>query len=244
MSQFSSQIHIVVAEDDALTRTLITRILTSQGFIVKEAALAGDAYKAVDEHVKLILVDIGLPDFDGQNLVQRLRRRYPKERLKICFATSVTDKETIKRSLEIGGDDYMVKPIDKDVLLQKVTKLLGQQTQQFAWVGADCSASILESPVQPDLKVVRVSETGLMLKSSARIVVSSAIRIDCPTLSQAIGSPLNNTVQKVTVCDKQGGNYFISTEFVGLTEGMAQPLRGISIRGQFLKDPQAVKNAS
>jgi len=244
MSKFNEPIHIVVAEVDALTRTLTSRILTSSGFIIKEASIAEDAYKAIDRQVKLILVDIGLPNFNGMELTKRLRRRYPKECLKICLATALTDKDTIAKCVDLGGDDFMVKPIDKDILLQKVTKLLGQESEHCSWVVAECAATVLDSAVQPDLKVVRVSESGLMLKSSARIVLNSAIRIQSPALSHALGCPIENVIQKVTICEKQSGTYFICTEFVGLTEDIAQPLRGVSARGQFIKEATAIKVAS
>ena len=234
---------VLIVEDDERTRTLMSRIIASAGFEVKEAALAADGFKAVDETIHLVIVDIGLPDYDGQNLVSRLRRRFDKTRLKICFASSLNEKEAVRKSLEVGGDDYIVKPIDKDLLLQKVTKLLGQATPQFAWVGVECAAEMLESSVLPDLRVVRLSESGLLIKSSSRFLVDTHIKLDCPGLTAAIQQPFHEVIHRVTSCERIGKSYFVATEFVGLSEIYVQPLRGLAIRGKIITDTNTAKAA-
>ena len=228
---------ILIVEDDDTTRALMSRIIASAGFRVKEAALAADGFKAVDNSIDLVIVDIALPDYDGQNLVTRLRRRYDKKRLKICFASGLNGKEAVEKSLQVGGDDYIVKPIDKDHLLQKVTKLLGQSTPEYAWVATDCSAEMSESSVLPDIKIVRLSESGLLLKSSSRFLVTAHIKIQCPALTEAIHLPFHEVNHRVTSCNRIGKSYFIATEFVGLTETFLQPIRGLAIRGKIITDP-------
>lgn len=227
---------VLIVEDDAMTRSVMKRVISMAGFRVKEAALASDGFKSVDEDVHLVLVDIGLPDYDGQNLAVRLRRRFSKERLKICFVSSLQGKDSVQKCLDVGGDDYIIKPIDKDILLQKVTKLLGQSTPQFAWVGADCHAEILDSSILPDLKVVRLSESGMLIKSSSRFQAGAHFKLDCPGLTSAIKLPFNEVVHRVKSCERIGHSIFISSDFVGLTEKYVNSLRQLAIRGTIITD--------
>ena len=190
------------------------------------------------------MIDIGLPDANGLDLVTQLRKRFDKKRLKICFVSSQNERETITKGLAIGGDDYLIKPIDAELLLHKVTKLMGQLTSQFAWVGADLSASLSASNVIPEMTIVRVSEVGLLIKANVRFVIGAHIQIDSASLSGEIGQPIEEIVQRVTSCERvKRSVFFVGTEFVGLTEQLKQPLRSLAIRGRYLSDGATEKKA-
>ncbi len=228
---------ILVVEDNEVTQKVMSQFLIAQGFIVKVAGTASEATKAIDGEINLALVDIGLPDFDGQNLVTRLRRYYNKKRLKICFVSSLNEKETIKKSLEIGGDDYLIKPVDHVILLHKITKLLGDSDAKFAWVGIDCAAEIVNSDIMPEMRVLRIGETGVFFRSSALFKIGVHIKVDCPKLTKEIGHPFGEIIHRVTSCEKlKESNYFVGTEFVGISEKLLQPIRSLSIRGKFSHD--------
>ncbi len=237
MSFLNKVYGILIVEDDKVTRTIMSKFLESQGFAVKSESTAGEAFKAIDGDIDLVIVDIGLPDFDGQHLVVRIRRRFDKNRLKICFVSSSKEEESIRKSIAVGGDDYLIKPVEKDLLIHKVTKLLGNLSSQFAWVGAECSAKILNSDILPELKVLRINELGLFIKSSAEMVVGAHIKVTCNTLSKAIELSIDDVIQRVVSCEKiRDALYYVTTEFVGITEKLAQPLRALAVRGKFLTD--------
>jgi DNA-binding response OmpR family regulator len=230
----AKQYGVLIVEDDRATRTLIKRTLTKIGMLVREAELASQGFKAVDADIHLALVDIGLPDYDGIDLAYRLRRRFDKQRLKICFISSSKYKNDIMNSINAGGDDYIVKPIDTDLLAQKVTSLLGKAPDKFAWAGAKCPAELLETQIMPDLEILRISETGILLRSSARFKENSHLKLACQKMSAAIELPFEEIIHRVSSCVGVSGEYFVSTEFVGLSEQFAQPIRSLAIRGIFV----------
>ena len=72
----------------------------------------------------LFILDIDMPSIDGFALAEAIREEKKHKATPIIFLTSTASKEYVKKALETGGNDYIVKPIDHMVLLNRVQKLL------------------------------------------------------------------------------------------------------------------------
>ncbi len=100
---------ILVVEDDALVADAMHRGLTRSGFAVDRVANAEFAEVAMQqEHFDLLLVDLGLPGIDGFELVRRVRRA--GNSLPVLIVTARDGLADRVNALDIGGDDYLVKP--------------------------------------------------------------------------------------------------------------------------------------
>ncbi len=100
---------ILVVEDDALVADAMRRGLVQAGFAVDHLSTAELAETAVTrEHFDLALVDLGLPGIDGFELVQRLRRS--GNRLPVLIVTARDALADRVNALDLGADDYLVKP--------------------------------------------------------------------------------------------------------------------------------------
>lgn len=231
-----TQYGVLIVEDDRTTRHILAQTLQDCGYTVKQTGLASEALSLIDSSVHLAIIDIGLPDFDGQNLATRIRRRFKKERLPICFISSQRSPDCVRTSIASGGDDHIVKPIDKVILLNKLTKLLGQRNPRFAWISADCPAELVSSDVLPIMKLVRVSETGLVLMSSAGFKEGAFIEVESAALSAALEFPLSKFVQRVTACERVRNRFAVRSEFVGLSDEQYQSIRRVTVRGIALGD--------
>jgi DNA-binding response OmpR family regulator len=100
---------ILVVEDDALVADAMLRGLTQSGFAVDRVASAEMAEAAMQrEHFDLLLVDLGLPGIDGFDLVRRVRRG--GNNLPVLIVTARDGLADRVNALDIGGDDYLVKP--------------------------------------------------------------------------------------------------------------------------------------
>ncbi|HOW64201.1 MAG TPA: response regulator transcription factor [Candidatus Paceibacterota bacterium] len=117
---------LVVEDDVSLAKNLIQGFAES-GFEVVHASTVAIAKKRLEEPVDLVVLDLGLPDGDGLDLIQVLRERAPEAPMIITTARGELDHRL--RGLEGGADDYLVKPYAFVELLARVRALL-RRTQQ------------------------------------------------------------------------------------------------------------------
>ena len=116
---------ILVVDDEPHIRTLLRATLVRAGYDVVEAASGREATnaRAIDKP-DLILLDLGLPDRDGLELVALLRGD-PSPRLIVVSAREETEQKVA--ALDLGADDYVTKPFDTDELLARVRAALRQR---------------------------------------------------------------------------------------------------------------------
>lgn len=113
---------ILVIDDEPQIRRFLRISLVSQGFVVYEAANGREGLElAVKEAPDLVLLDLGLPDMDGQAVLDRLRARSQMP----IIVVSVRGQEGEKvRALDHGANDYVTKPFGIQELLARIRALL------------------------------------------------------------------------------------------------------------------------
>ncbi|MBR3569917.1 MAG: response regulator transcription factor [Oscillibacter sp.] len=113
---------ILVAEDDYNIANLIHMYLVKEGF---ETRIAPDGARAIAEFLKktpdLIVLDIMLPAMDGWEVCERVRKT---SRVPIIMLTSKSEVRDRIRGLEIGADDYVVKPFEMKELIARINAVL------------------------------------------------------------------------------------------------------------------------
>jgi DNA-binding response OmpR family regulator len=114
---------ILVADDHANIRNLMATYLVRAGYQVHRAADGEDALEILDHaHIDLLIVDVMMPRLDGYGLTRALRDAgYTLPILMITAKERIEDKTL---GFQAGTDDYMVKPIDFDEMLLRVSALL------------------------------------------------------------------------------------------------------------------------
>ncbi len=114
--------HILVVEDDPVTRAKLVGYFESEGYRVSEAEDGQAMWPLVsDRSVDLVLLDINLPGEDGLFLTRELRARFD---FGIILVTGRTDDVDRIVGLEVGADDYVTKPFNQRELLARVKNLL------------------------------------------------------------------------------------------------------------------------
>ncbi|MFG3581686.1 response regulator transcription factor [Micromonospora chersina] len=99
---------LLLIEDDLTIRTPLLRALRERGHAVAAASTALDGLRdALDDRPDLVVLDLGLPDLDGGELLRMLRAVSP---VPVIVATARDDEAEIVRMLDAGADDYLVKP--------------------------------------------------------------------------------------------------------------------------------------
>ena len=114
---------ILVVEDDALLAEGLVKVLTRAGHTVEHATTGKHADQLLsDEQFALVVLDIGLPDFDGFEVLRRLRaRRSPTMVLVLTARDAVEDRV---RGLDLGAEDYLTKPFSVNEFEARVRALL------------------------------------------------------------------------------------------------------------------------
>ena len=118
---------ILVVEDEMNVGRTLTERLAAEGYLVTWAKTAAEA-QAFDsqEPSALALLDVGLPDESGFDLAAALRRRHPQTA--IVFVTAFGTPEDRVRGLELGAEDYIVKPFHFKELLLRIQNALRRAT--------------------------------------------------------------------------------------------------------------------
>ena len=118
---------IMVIEDDAPVRHLITASLSAEDYTVIVAETAAEAVQlAATQNPDIILLDLGLPDGDGVDVIQRIRLWTETPILVISARDEDTDKI---EALDAGADDYLTKPFSVDELLARLRVTLRRLNQ-------------------------------------------------------------------------------------------------------------------
>ncbi len=113
---------VLVVEDDARMREAMVRALVAHGHVVRGDATGADALRdIVDWGPDVVVLDLGLPDFDGEVLLPMLRA---VSDVPVVVATVRDDESDIIRLLDAGADDYVTKPFSGDHLDARVRAVL------------------------------------------------------------------------------------------------------------------------
>lgn len=116
---------IYVVEDDKNIREIETFALQNVGYEVEGFSCATDFYRALKEKMPdLVLLDIMLPDEDGLAIVRKLRSEEETKTLPVIMVTAKTTELDKVKGLDMGADDYMVKPFGVMELISRVKALL------------------------------------------------------------------------------------------------------------------------
>lgn len=111
----------LVVDDSAVVRKVARRILEKHGFSVREAADGQQALDAVgDAMPRLVLLDRNMPVMDGIEFLKALRAEYGPSDPTVVMCTTESASEKIMEGLEAGADEYVMKPFDEAILMDKL----------------------------------------------------------------------------------------------------------------------------
>ncbi|MGF1740123.1 diguanylate cyclase [Vibrio profundum] len=115
-----SSMRILLVDDVQLDRMQLAIRLKQLGHIVETAASGLEVFDIYPEfEPELVLLDVTMPDMDGFEVSQEIRRRFP-DWIPIIFLSGHEEPSMIAQAIEAGGDDYLTKPVDKLVLNSKL----------------------------------------------------------------------------------------------------------------------------
>ncbi|MGF6207174.1 fused response regulator/phosphatase [Pseudomonas sp. ADAK2] len=112
---------ILIAEDSAADRMLLSSIVRRQGHQVLTASNGAEAVEAFrEQRPQLVLMDAMMPVMDGFEAARQIKALAGETLVPIIFLTSLTESEALARCLEAGGDDFLAKPYNQVILAAKI----------------------------------------------------------------------------------------------------------------------------
>jgi len=124
----NKQKKILIVDDNACNVELVTAFLEKKfNFIVLKAYGGEEGLELAEkEHPDLILLDIMMPRLNGFQVCEELRKDNSFAATPVIFVTAKDEEKDIIKALEVGGDDYIMKPVVRDDLIEKVANLLSK----------------------------------------------------------------------------------------------------------------------
>jgi len=155
----AAPLRVLVVDDEPPIRKLLRMGLTAQGYQTLEAANGKAALDLLKEAPDLIILDLGLPDTLGHDLLRTIRAR--NEGVPIVVLSSRGDEASKVQALDLGADDYVTKPFGMDELLARMRAALRHQLQTHGerpvFRVGDLSVDLVRRVVKVDAKEVKLS---------------------------------------------------------------------------------------
>ncbi|MEA2880990.1 MAG: two-component system, OmpR family, operon response regulator KdpE [Bradyrhizobium sp.] len=123
----ASPIKVLVIDDEPPIRKLLRMGLSTQGYEVIEASSGKTALEQLAQHPALIILDLGLPDIQGHELLRAIRAR--DDSVPVVVLSSRGDEAGKVQALDLGADDFVTKPFGMDELLARMRAALRHQLQ-------------------------------------------------------------------------------------------------------------------
>ena len=147
---------ILVVDDEAEIRNMLDVFLSVEDFDVIQAADGKQAMRAaISSKPDLILLDLGLPDMDGKEIITAMRQW---TNLPIIVLTARTEDEQAVAALNLGADDYITKPFRAEVLLARINANLRQKP-----LSSETSDMLGNGPIRIDLDRHEVKIHGALV---------------------------------------------------------------------------------
>ncbi len=167
----------ILIVDDVISNVLLLKVLLAkESFNIVTAMNGTEALKAVEkENPDLILLDVMMPDMDGFEVCTRLKKIPPYNEIPIIFLTALNGVTDIVKGFQVGGNDFISKPFNKEELVIRVThqlslvaakRIIQQQTEELrrTIIGRDKLYSVIAHDLRAPMGSIKMVLNMLILR--------------------------------------------------------------------------------
>lgn len=156
---------ILIAENENRMRTLIKLYLENNMYKVLEASDGQETlYLLSQEQPDLLVLDILMPKLTGIEVCETIRKDPIYQNVPILFLSSLNEKESVIKGLEVGGDDYLTKPFDPNELVARINAMLRRLRKS---VEDNQETFMYEELTSQEMKILLLMEKGYTNKEIA-----------------------------------------------------------------------------
>lgn len=217
--------YVLVVDDNSSDRKLAKLVIEKEGFVT---VMAEDAHMAIDKlsdcDYALFVVDIQMPLMSGLDLVKRLKRIDSVKNIPILIMSGRNSPDDVKKAIQLGACDYVIKPIDLAVFSDKVSQLLKNKKtewQEYDVTTLEDASTFVHEPCE----IISINEVGATMKYPPGINIASA-------QTKVMGGAIfeKNGIENVmarcySVRPLEDGTKIVKVSFVGLEDEQRRKLR-------------------
>jgi DNA-binding response OmpR family regulator len=213
---------ILIVDDQKTILITLEAILKQQGYHVFSATNSIDAFdKFNTEHVDLVITDAIMPlGSSGYNLISSIRSTEKNNNVPIIMLTGKREKADVEKALIAGADDYIVKPIDPDILTTKIKNLIQKSEVDNTFIEAPLN---VPATVITKTDIISISEIEIKLLSNIQMSPGQMYKVTSDFFKQL---DIDVVSTRVSSCNKLTDSQFqISAHFIGLSDKELSQIR-------------------
>jgi CheY-like chemotaxis protein len=216
---------ILIVDDQKSVLLTLEALLSGAGHAVVASTNALDALKVLtSEPMDLVITDAIMPGgADGYALTRTIRKEAKLSKMPVILLTGKREKQDVEKGIDAGVSDYVVKPLDPELLLAKVHNLLKTKSEEAVHF-AEAKVSY-KSEWNSKTEIVSISELGIIFKSMIPVPVGKILHFSSEIFNDIGIHPVAVRVDQCADFVGAEGFYKIETHFVGITEKELSPLR-------------------
>lgn len=217
---------ILIIDDDPATRLLVRRVLEGGGFRVFEAESVNEGLDAARSKAPhLVLLDLVMPNQSGFDFLEIKNKDETLSHVPVIVQSGSLDRDSIYKATALGARDYVAKPLDAKVLLQKCRKVL--HDRKFLKVTFD-EGQDAKVQVKAKGKIVRANEVGLMLELPISIAPQSDVKLESRLLQDLHATDCHFRKSPRFAKSPETGVYLNEIAVIGISSEATQKIREVT----------------
>ena len=254
---------ILIVDDSLEARAFIGLKLKNAGYdvLLAEDGLEGIEELEYNKRVSLIILDIMMPNMNGIQMLHRLKLKMKVlkekstldigtvemldgsessteeniERVKVLICSAKSDPNYIDLFMESGADDFIVKPVDQKVLIEKVERLIKKEKEQYARLKTNLAIELEGLDKDNKGTLLELSEISAKVEIPARISDGTKIVIVSEVLNEKLKKPIKLTGH-VLYSEKNMKNNYDTEIKLDLSEDSKKTLRSLTTISKGVSD--------
>ena len=212
---------VLLVDDNPSDRKIVKLVAEKNGFLATEADDGFQALEALtDQNFSLFIVDLQMPKMPGLQLVRRLRSQALLKTTPILIMSGRNRPVDVHSAVQSGATDYIVKPMDIQVLEEKIKRLSSSGSQD--WKRYGIPEGLRTSQAGLFMNTLSINELGAEIVTPLSLPVGYSFMFSLDILS---AKGLKNALAKVEKVIKREQEFVYTVEFIGLTEADRKIIR-------------------
>lgn len=212
---------ILVVDDNPSDRLIVKRLADKLKCLTHQASGVFEAMDELEEmDFNLLIVDLQMPKHSGLQLVQRVRRMERFRTTPILIMSGRNRPHDVQSAIQTGANDYIIKPVDLQVLEEKITRLTQKSTG--TWKSYPVPSELSAATVGLSANILMINEVAAEVWTTQKFEVENTFTL---TLDLLINRGLAPCVVKIEAVRPEKTGYVYSLRFIGLTEADRKKIR-------------------
>lgn len=193
---------ILVVDDSEQSLNLLKKFLSEEGH---EVHLAREAFEAMDHLDKyafdLMLLDVNMPFKDGFSTLKTLKETLRFKMMPVAMITGRSEPRDVKKAISLGADSYIVKPFQKDDIIEKISSLLNKENTKLSYelqLGNTSPFAEASLTMTAEIRLQEITDSSVIILTDMMVQEDKELIFNCPTFER-----LGIRAQKMKISDIQ-----------------------------------------